>query len=335
MPKESDLTIDAQTIVNQILPHRLPAQESAEAFAPANIALCKYWGKRNEALKLPLTGSLSVSLGQLGTRMRISLDDRDRLSINGTPQLAESNAYKRLFAFLDLFRVSGTAFRVESHNSIPMAAGLASSASAFAATVNTLNQLYGWDLGDSQRSILSRLGSGSASRSICPGFVEWQAGERPDGMDSTAVALESVWPEFRVGILTLSAAEKPVGSSEGMQRTLETSMLFQSWPNQVAKDLPVIREAVLQKDFKSLGPAAEQNAMAMHATMIAAWPPIIYWQPESVATLRRVHGLRADGVEVFATMDAGPNVKLLFEAKTENDLRQAFPDLKVISPFAD
>ncbi len=75
--------------------------------------------------------------------------------------------------------------------------------------------------------------------------------------------------------------------------------------------------------------------MAMHATMIAAWPPIIYWQPESVATLRRVHGLRADGVEVFATMDAGPNVKLLFEAKTENDLRQAFPDLKVISPFAD
>lgn len=329
------MTIDAQTIVDQILPHRQPVHESAEAFAPANIALCKYWGKRDEALKLPLTGSLSVSLGQLGTRMRISLSERDSLSINDAPQLPESKAFKRLFAFLDLFRTPGTAFRVESQNTIPMAAGLASSASAFASTVNTLNQLYGWELSDPQRSILSRLGSGSASRSICPGFVEWLQGERPDGIDSSAVALKSFWPEFRVGILTLSAAEKPVGSSEGMQRTLETSVLFNSWPNQVAKDLPMIREAVLQKDFKTLGPAAEQNAMAMHATMIAAWPPIIYWQPESVTTLRQVHALRAQGVEVYATMDAGPNVKLLFEADTETKLLQTFPDLKVIAPFAE
>lgn len=328
------MTVDPQTIVDRIVPHRQPAAQAADAFAPANIALCKYWGKREEALKLPLTGSLSVSLGELGTHMRISLSGSDRLSINSEDQPADSKAFIRLFAFLDLFRSPGTGFQVDSQNQIPMAAGLASSASAFAATVDALNLLYGWNLTDPQRSLLARLGSGSACRSIHPGFMEWRAGERADGMDSYAVPLDTRWPDFRVGILTLSSARKPVGSGEGMRRTRESSLLFQSWPAQVARDLPVIRQAVMEKNLPALGAAAEQNAMAMHATMIAAWPPILYWQPESVATLHRVQGLRSEGLEVYATMDAGPNVKLLFESISEADLRRAFPELEVVAPFA-
>jgi len=328
------LKTDARSVVTQLLPHRTPIRHTADAFAPANIALCKYWGKRNEALKLPLTGSLSISLGDLGTRMRIQLAEKDHLIINDEEQSTESKAFWRLFDFFNLFREPDTFFKVESINTIPMSAGLASSASAFACAVNGLNDLYGWGLGNRERSILSRLGSGSASRSICDGFVEWNCGTREDGMDSYAAPLPVVWPEFRIGILTLSSDKKAVGSSEGMQRTVETSTLYKSWPTQVKKDLPMIRQAIEDHDFTTLGTRAEQNALSMHATMISAWPPILYWQPESIETLKQVHVLRKDGVEVFATMDAGPNVKLLFLDQDTGDIRNVFPELQLVEPFA-
>jgi len=334
-PKEYALNPNPQRIVDDLLPHRVPAHESASAFAPANIALCKYWGKRNEPLKLPLTGSLSVSLGDLGTRMTLRVSDQDRLHINQIEQPPESKAFSRLFSFIDLFRKPGTCLAIESINTIPMSAGLASSASAFAATVHTLNALYDWKLNDSQRSILSRIGSGSASRSVYHGFVEWFPGEQDNGMDSYAESLNVRWPEIRVGILTLSNAEKPIGSSEGMKRTLETSVLYRSWPDQVKQDLPVIREAIYQKDFPLLGKTAEQNAMSMHATMIAAWPPILYWRPESLETLHKVHRLREKGVDVFATMDAGPNVKILFTEESTAVVKEAFPDVRIVAPFSD
>ncbi len=327
------MKLEPREIVDQILPHRIPALDLAEAYAPANIALCKYWGKRNEALKLPLTGSLSISLAELGTRMRCRVAETDGLEINGETQAPDSKAFRRLFSFLDLFREAGTCFQIQSTNTIPMAAGLASSASAFASAVNTLNLLYGWELSDRSRSILSRIGSGSASRSICPGFVEWFCGEQADGMDSYAEAMDVSWPEFRVGILRLSDAEKAVSSGVGMQRTMDTSVLYQSWPAQVERDLPVLREAIREKDFACLGKTAERKAMAVQATMSAAWPPILYWKPESVVTLQGVHRLRADGVEVYATMDAGPNVKLLFLEQNRDEVQSAFPDLQVVQPF--
>lgn len=334
MPKEYALKLDPQSIANQILPHRRPLLNEATAFAPANIALCKYWGKREETLKLPMTGSLSVSLGNLGTKMSLSLADVDQLIINGETQSTESKAFWRLFDFLNLFRDKNTFFKVESQNTIPMSAGLASSASAFACTVNGLNRLYGWQLNNRERSILSRLGSGSASRSICQGFVEWNCGTREDGMDSYGIPMDVDWPEFRIGILTISSAKKAVGSSEGMQRTLDTSTLYHSWPAQVEKDLPAIREAVQKKDFEALGRRAEQNAMSMHATMISAWPPILYWQSESLEALKKIHQLRAGGHPIYATMDAGPNVKLLYLKETESELKTAFPEMQVVNPFA-
>lgn len=320
-------------VVRGLIPGKVPPGASGEAFAPANIALCKYWGKRDEALKLPVTGSLSVSLGGLGTRMRIEPSDRDALILNGDPQPAGGTAVKRLFAFLDLFRDFGLRFRVESHNTLPMAAGLASSASAFAAAVGALDDLYGWGLSAVDKSVLARLGSGSACRSVYEGFVEWVRGERDDGMDSHALRLDVRWPEFRIGILTLSDAEKAVGSSEGMRRTVNTASLYQSWPAQVERDLPVIRRAVLDRDFPTLGRAAENNALAMHATMIAAWPPVIYWRPETVEALHRVHALRAQGLELYATMDAGPNVKLLFPADAETEVLTRFPNLHTVAPM--
>lgn len=313
--------------IQSLLPPHNSRRDSAEAYAPANIALCKYWGKRDTRLKLPVTGSLSVSLGVHGTRMTLRRATADHLILNGETVDPDSKTFRRLFAFLDLLRDPGHRVAVNSHNTIPIAAGLASSASAFACAVKAIEALYDWDLPPHLRSILARLGSGSAARSVFDGFVEWHAGTAADGMDSFAEPLAPVWPDFRIGILTVSDAPKPVGSTEAMERTVRTAPLYTAWPAQVAHDLPRIRRAVLDHDFTTLGETAEHNALAMHATMIASFPPVIYWLPETTAQLHTVHRLRAQGLPVYATLDAGPNLKLLYTAEHEADVLKQFPGL--------
>lgn len=313
--------------IQSLLPPHNTLRDTGEAYAPANIALCKYWGKRDTRLKLPVTSSLSVSLGDHGTRMTLRRAETDHLTLNGETLASDSPTFRRLFAFLDLIRQPGHHLAVDSHNTIPIAAGLASSASAFASAVMALESLYTWDLPPRLRSILARLGSGSAARSVFDGFVEWHAGTAADGMDSFAEPLAPVWPDFRIGILTVSEAPKPVGSTEAMERTVRTAALYDAWPRQVERDLPRLRRAVRDHDFITLGETAEHNALAMHATMIASWPPVLYWLPETIAHLHTVHRLRAGGLPVYATLDAGPNLKLLYTARHETDLKQQFPNL--------
>lgn len=312
-------------------------QDKGVAFAPSNIALCKYWGKRNADLNLPVNSSLSVSLGALGTHtsIQIATEGHDSIFLNGKKQSSANGFFKRLSGFLDLFRTSfgGGGFVVRTKNSIPTAAGLASSASGFAALVLALNELGGWMLPIQKLSMLARLGSGSASRSLWNGFVQWHAGVQDDGMDSFAEPLLDQWPGFRIGVVELSSAEKPVGSREGMNRTTQTSVLYQNWPHQVDRDLQQIREAIASKDFEQLGRTAETNALSMHATMFSAWPPLIYMQPETLHQMHRIHQLRAEGLEVYLTMDAGPNLKLLFLESSIHAIRSAFPSVEIIAPF--
>ena len=155
-------------------------------------------------------------------------------------------------------------------------------ASGFAALVLALDDLAGWRLDKRQLSMLARLGSGSASRSVYDGFVEWHAGMKDDGTDSFAFPLNEQWPEFRIGILELSDARKPVGSRDGMNRTVETSALYNSWPQQAFSDIEIIRDSIEAFDFSMLGKIAEHNALSMHATMMSAWPPLIYLQPKTI-----------------------------------------------------
>jgi diphosphomevalonate decarboxylase len=225
------------------------------------------------------------------------------------------------------------AFEVRTENNIPTAAGLASSASGFAALTMALDDLAGWGLDRKQLSMLARLGSGSASRSVYDGFVQWHAGAQADGMDSFAEQLPNQWPEFRIGILELSAAKKPVGSRDGMNRTVETSELYKSWPQQAVADLKTIRTAIDVRDFSLLGKTAEHNALSMHATMMSAWPPLIYLQPETIEQIHKVQRVRSEGLEVYLTIDAGPNIKLLFLEENEVTVVSAFPNLKIIKPF--
>ena len=278
------------------------------AFAPANIALCKYWGKRDAALNLPVNSSLSVSLGHLGTATQIRIGASDKVMLNGEEQSPDLSFAKRIAVFLDLFRpfLGNACFEVCTENNIPTAAGLASSASGFAALVMALDDLAGWGLDKTALSMLARLGSGSASRSVYNGFVQWYAGNNPDGTDSFAEQIDNHWADFRIGILELTSAPKPVGSRDGMNRTVETSALYKSWPEQAASDLVTIHAAIDEHDFSLLGRTAERNALSMHATMLCAWPPLLYLQPESIEQIHRVQRIRSEGLEVYLTIDAGP-----------------------------
>lgn len=309
---------------------------TGKAFAASNIALCKYWGKRDNILNLPMTSSLSVSLGDKGATAALSetAGSQDPIILNGKPVALESAFSQRLSAFLDLFRPTpATRYQVITDMNIPVAAGLASSACGFAALVLALNELYQWQLPATSLSILARLGSGSAARSIWQGFVEWHVGAQENGMDSFGELLNIQWPELRVGLHLLNTGHKPLSSREAMLRTVQTSTLYSAWPKQVAADMPALKQALLAHDFVSTGQIAENNALTMHATMQSAWPPVLYSQPETVAAMHKVWQLRGDGVPVYFTQDAGPNLKLLFLAESQADIDSAFPNLEVCAPW--
>ena len=332
--------MNAQELVNQILAERPGAPDAAactdapEVYAPANIALVKYWGKRNTELNLPVTSSLSVSMGGHGTFARVQVADAFSLSIDGEAIAPHSKIATRMGAFLDFFSGFTGPLALATRSTVPVGAGLASSASAFASVVAAMDAAYGWNLDLREHSMLARLGSGSASRSVTTGFVEWVAGERVDGMDSHARPLAETWPDFRLGLVKVHDGPKPVGSREAMLRTVETSPLYAAWPAKVAADLRSVKAAIAARDLNALGPVAEANAVAMHFTMHGAVPPVDYWLPASREAMHRVIELRqSDGVPVWFTMDAGPNLKLLFEGRSEGVLRETFPGLEVVVPF--
>jgi len=323
-------------VVERLLPKQVKASASEEQFAPSNIALCKYWGKRDRELNLPINASLSVSLDYLGSHTRlIPIEGQvDEVWLNGQQLLPSARFSQKVSEFIDLFRRDqNLCFKVETRNNIPTAAGLASSASGFAALTLALNDALALDLPPEHLSVLARMGSGSACRSLFTGFVEWEMGQREDGLDSHGVQLEHTWPGFCIGLVEIDAGEKATDSRSGMQRTVETAHLYQSWPLQAAADLSRLQQAIAARDFALLGQTAEQNALSMHATMIASWPPLLYWQPESVAAMQKVWQLREQGLPVYFTMDAGPNLKLLFQREDRDELLLHFPNLETVEPF--
>jgi diphosphomevalonate decarboxylase len=308
------------------------------AYAPSNIALCKYWGKRDDELSLPQTSSLSISLGDHGTTTVIQPSEKsiDEIYLNEKPMDLSTVFSKRIIDFIDLFRENKQDHLViKTQNNIPLAAGLASSASGFAALTQALNLFYDWQLDQKNLSFLARLGSGSACRSLWHGFVLWHRGEQADGLDSFAQSLDVVWPDLCVGLLITNRDEKPISSRQAMRLTRETSALYQAWPEKVARDLVKIKEGVAHKNLELLGRAAESNALAMHGLMMSSEPPVLYWLPETVANMRRVWQLRADGVPVYFTQDAGANLKLLFEKKDLSTIERVFPMVDIIEPFSE
>lgn len=288
----------------------------ATAIAHPNIALIKYWGKRDAALNLPATGSYSLTLAPICTRTTVTWgQEKDRLLLNGKETSGRPLA--RIQTFLDLVRqhradLGGA--RVESANDFPTAAGLASSASAFAALALAATHAASLFASAQELSILARQGSGSAARSIFGGFVRMNPGTQNDGTDAFAEARYPAdhW-DLRVLFALTAEGEKDISSTVGMNQTVETSPYFKAWCDAVPSALQEMDAAVGAKDFARVAELAEASALQMHASAIAAVPGVLYWKPATVALIHAVRNLRAQGLPVFFTIDAGPHVKVFVE----------------------
>jgi diphosphomevalonate decarboxylase len=293
---------------------------AVRAVAHVNIALVKYWGKAPATLareaNLPAVPSLSLTLDGLWTDTRVRFAPEaadDRFVLDGVPQ--DDKPLERVRGFLDRVReAAGVAarFEVTSRNQVPTAAGLASSASGFAALAAAAGRAAG--LPPDTWSRLARLGSGSASRSIFGGWVAW------DGPEAWQVAPETHW-EVALVIAVIDAGPKAVGSREAMNRTRETSPYYAGWVAQAAGTFREAVAAVQAKDLGGLAEVMEVSALRMHASAMAARPPVLYWQPASLGVIRAVERARAEGIQAGWTMDAGPNVKVLCQASDAAELQ--------------
>ncbi|MBL4634996.1 MAG: diphosphomevalonate decarboxylase [Kofleriaceae bacterium] len=305
-----------------------------KAQACANIALVKYWGKRNSELNLPAAGSLSLTLDKLRTTTSVYFDDKlsdDEFFLDDAPSTT-----KRLSPWLDIIRNRAgitTRARVVSNNGFPTSSGLASSASAFAALAVAASHAAGLQLSDSELSVLARRGSGSAARSIFSGLVEMHPGTEADGSDSLATSIASAddWQICMVIAIVGGGVKKSISSRQAMDHCSATSPLYQAWIDSVPPDIKSAKEAIGQRDLEKLGAITEGSAMAMHAAALASRPPIRYWQPATLACLNRVSELREEGISAYPTMDAGPHVKVLTSISESRRVADAMSELSEVS----
>jgi diphosphomevalonate decarboxylase len=287
------------------------------AIAHPNIAFIKYWGNRDARRRIPLNDSLSMNLDALTTTTTVDFNARlkdDRISIDGKE--ASDTARARVVAHLDRVRALAkieTCARVESKSNFPSGVGIASSASAFAALSFAASRSAGLELGERALSILARQGSGSACRSIPPGFVEWIGGRTHEGSYAVSIAPPEHW-DLRDVVAVVSVAEKKVGSTEG-HAGASTSPFLPERMNAHPIRLHHVRRALIAKDLPGMGAELEAEALELHLIAMTSRPPVFYWTPEMVRVIQSVHQWRAEGLPVYFTLDAGPNVHLICEAK--------------------
>jgi diphosphomevalonate decarboxylase len=301
------------------------------ARAYANIALAKYWGKADRARNLPAVPSLSATLDGLWTEATVEVRpelEADVVSVAGAPP--EPAVAERVSAFLDhLRRREGRArhARVATRSNFPMAAGLASSASAFAALALAGSEAWGLGLTRAQQSALARLGSGSAARSVFGGYVELPAaGPQPEEVAARPVCSAQRFPLGAVVVMAASD-RKAVSSRAAMIRTAETAPYYGSWVESAPADVAAIRSALLSGDFDQVAAVAEHNCLKMHGLMLTARPPLRYWNAGTLAAMDRVAELRRADVRAFFTIDAGPNVVVFFAPEEVEPVMTALSSL--------
>jgi diphosphomevalonate decarboxylase len=320
----------------------------ARATAHSNIALVKYWGKRTDSaaeLNLPAVGSLSMTLDELRSVTTIGPAAEDGFTLDGSAQGPRTSMGSKVFAHLD--RVWAARHedaprppcQVVSVNHLPTAAGLASSASGFCALTVAANAALELALDPTEVSGLSRQGSGSAARSVWGGFVRLDAGERSDGTDCVArPLLDAEHWDLRLLIVHARRGPKAVGSTEGMERSRLTSPYYAPWVDSSSADLDGAQRALEERDLPALGRIMEHSCFKMHACMMASDPPLVYWRGTTLEIMHELWAARADGLEGYATSDAGPHVKVLCRAETAVALGQRLravagvTDLQIVAP---
>lgn len=297
----------------------------ATAVAHPNIAFIKYWGNRDDALRIPLNGSISMNLDSLTTRTTVRFDSKlksDTLILN--QKLQGGKALERVSSFLDIVRQKANlkAFaEVVSENNFPAGGGLASSAAAFAALSLAASKAAGLNLTRQELSALARRGSGSACRSVPAGFVEWLPGSDDEDSYAISIAPPNHW-ELMDCIAIVETDHKSVGSTEG-HHLAATSPLQSARVEDAPRRLDICRRAILNQDFDKFARIVELDSNLMHAVMMTSDPPLFYWNPASIDLMKRVQSWRDEGLPVCYTLDAGPNVHVLClsEALSEVKLR--------------
>ncbi len=294
--------------------------DSTTARAHPNIALLKYWGKQDGPGNIPAAPSLSITLDTLATTTTVRQARADSLSLNG-----EVAADPRVGAALADWRRDHEIppLAIDTRNSFPTAAGLASSASGFAALATAVDGHCGLGLSAGERSALARRGSASAARSIYGGFATLNG---PDWQASQLMSAD-YWP-LKVVVAITSTAPKTVSSREGMAISRSTSPYFDAWVSATAGDFGSMRDAVLRRDFARLAELSEASCLRLHGLMMSGEPALLYWNAATLGCIEALRSLREAGRNVFFTVDAGPQVKAVCEspdARAVQDLLRAQP----------
>ena len=286
---------------------------TATAQANPNIAFIKYWGNRDNLLRLPSNGSISMNLDELYTRTTVSFQPSlpyDELIINGHE--VRGPGLDRISYVLDIIRGMANIFdraEVISENNFPSGAGIASSAAAFAALVLAGSEAAGLKLSEPELSRLARRGSGSAARSIPGGFVEWDVGTGDTDSFAFSIAAPEHW-DLVDCIAIVSASHKKTGSTEG-HAVGHTSPLQAARVANAPRRLEICRGAIFERDFNAFASIVELDSDMMHAVMMTSTPALHYWKPASLEVMNDVREWRAEGLDVCYTVDAGPNVHVI------------------------
>lgn len=306
----------------------------ATACASSNIAFIKYWGNHDARLRIPLNDSLSMTLAALVTTTTVQFEEgleQDIVTLD--EKELEGPARARVSEHLDRIRAQAKVqdkARVVSRNNFPAGTGLASSASGFAALTLAATCAAGLNLSERALSVLSRLGSGSAARSIPGGFVEWLAATSTTATSEQSYARTfmpaDAW-DLRDVIAVVTHVPKKIGSTEGHHLAL-TSPFMSERLSRLPARFHRVKRAILAHDLKALGPDIENEAIELQMIAMTSRPPIFYWSPEMVRVIEAARSWREQGLPVYFTLDAGPNVHLVCEAKDAETVAQNARELE-------
>lgn len=300
----------------------------ATAIAPSNIAFIKYWGKKDDRLRMPENGSVSMNLSNLFTTTTVEFNGkfkRDAVIINGENDEKETRrAGKHLERIRKIAKIK-TKARIVSQNNFPTSTGLSSSASGFAALTLAATKATGLKLSEKQLSILARQGSGSACRSIPDGFVEWLEGDTSETSYAYSLYPASHWKIVDI-VVIVAKVSKDVSSSKG-QKLVNTSPFFKIRLSNINEKLRLCKKYIKEKNFKKFGELTEAEALELHAIMLTSIPSLIYWLPGTVRMMRLVKRWRSEGLPVYFTVNTGQDVHLIIEEANKEALLKKLKDV--------
>ncbi|KKP36386.1 MAG: Diphosphomevalonate decarboxylase [Candidatus Roizmanbacteria bacterium GW2011_GWA2_32_13] len=297
----------------------------ATAIAPSNIAFIKYWGKKDEELKIPENGSISMNLNNLTTTTTVEFNSdfkEDSVIINNKSDIKELN---KVIKHLDLIRKEAGIFekaKVVSNNNFPEGTGLSSSASGFAALTLAATKALGLNLKEKELSIMARQGSGSACRSVPDGFVEWV------GEGAKSLYPQNYWKIVDV-IAIVSKEKKDISSTDG-QKLAKTSPFFMTRLNNINKKISQFKESLKTKNFTAFGRIIEEEALELHAIMLTSTPSLIYLRPATLELIIQVKKWRSEGLEVYFTVNTGQDIHLIVEEKNSQELVNKLKKIKEV-----